>query len=89
MTIAGYKFVWEAQLPNLSERIKENFYAQATAVANAKTELAITEAALVAKGYVVGLLDAEAVNETGASILGGALEHIETEAKARLPGKTH
>ncbi len=87
MTITGYKIVWENQLPNLSERIKANWYAQVNSVATAETESAITEAALIAKGYVLGILDAEGVDEAEAGILGGILVHIENEAKARVRSK--
>lgn len=84
MTIAGYKIAWESQLPNVSERIKANFYANVNHVATGATETAIHEAALVTKGYVVGLLDAEALNQEQAGILAGMLVHIENEAKAKL-----
>ncbi|AGZ38107.1 MAG: hypothetical protein ACOKSU_21910 [Pseudomonas sp.] len=84
MNIAGYKIAWESQLPNLSERIKANFYANVNHVATGATETAIHEAALVTKGYVVGLMDAEAVNEEEAGILAGMLVLIETKAKARF-----
>lgn len=68
----------------MSERIKANFYANVKQVATAATENAIHEAALVTKGYVVGLLDAEALNQDEAGILAGMLVHIENEAKAKL-----
>ncbi|MBC2385298.1 hypothetical protein HF209_30550 [Pseudomonas sp. WS 5096] len=84
MTIAGYKIAWETQLPNVSERIKSNFYANVNQVATAATMTAIHEAVLVTKGYVVGLLDAEALTQDQAGLLGGMLVHIENEAKAKL-----
>lgn len=89
MTIGGYKIVWESQLPNLSERIKANFYANVNQVATAATETAIHEAALVTKAYVVGLLDAEALNQDEAGILAGMVAHIENEAKAKLSKAPH
>lgn len=84
MTIDGFKVVWEAKLPQLSERIKAHWYSQLSAVAAGETEAAVTEAALIAKGYVIGLLDTEVVDEAGAGLLGGFLVRIETDAKARL-----
>lgn len=84
MGIEGFKATWEAQIPELSDRIKANWYRQLAAVSASPTPAAATEAALIAKGYLVGLLDAEAIDEPAASLLGGHLVHIEQDVMARL-----
>lgn len=84
MGIEGFKVMWEAKLPQLSERIKTSWYNQLSAVATSETPAAVSEAAFIAKGYLVGLLDAEVVDEAGAGLLGSYLVRIEQDAMTRL-----
>lgn len=82
--IEGFREMWETQLPQLSERIKTSWYNQLSAVAASETPAAASEAASIAKGYVIGLLDAEVVDEGAAGVLGTYLVRIEQDAMARL-----
>lgn len=84
MSIEGFKVMWEAQLPQLSARIKKNWHNQLSAIANSSTPVAASEATFIAKGYVLGLLDSDVVDEAGAGLLGGFLVRIEQDALARL-----
>ena len=82
--IEGFTVMWEIQFPQLSKRIKTSWYSQLSAGATSETPAAACEAAYIAKGYVIGLLDAEVIDEAAAGELGTYLIRIEQDAMARL-----
>lgn len=76
-----------SQITNLSERIEANLYACASDVATAENESAVRKMALLAQGYVLGLLDAGAVTEDEAGDLVVILDRIENDTITRLSTK--
>ncbi|MGO4801148.1 hypothetical protein ACEN2T_17860 [Pseudomonas sp. W22_MBD1_FP4] len=80
---------WGNQVPLLSERVKASWIDQLNYIRDATSEDMVHEAGLLAKGFVVGLHEAELIDEAGAKMLGTALVTIQKVAVTRLTQNQH
>ncbi|KPB36966.1 hypothetical protein PsaNZ64_00320 [Pseudomonas syringae pv. actinidiae] len=84
MSLKALQTVWSSQLPLLNDRVKSGWFSQLTHIQEATSEDIVHDASLLAKGFVVALLEAGLIDESGAHLLGTTLLSIQSEAVARL-----
>lgn len=77
------------QIANLSEHIEESLYACVNDIATAENEPYAYKVALLAKGFVLGILAAEAITDDEAGDLVVILDRIESDTITRLSKKVN